>query len=332
MPTATTPPVPVVRHAQFQAPRQVSATYDGLTSAAQLVASGAVRPLSLATEDFNEDGWPDLVAGYATGDGDGVVVLYFGDRDAYAPEKPETLAGIAQNRFPLPFLSEARAFTLPEAPDFLAAGDFNKGGNPGLLVGARGSQQLYILAGDGRGGLGTPQAVVLPGRLTALAAGHIGREDSWPDVAVGVVGSNGPELLVFKGGRGGLFAPPVAYSLDAEATSLKIGNLDDDPYGDVAILAGGSLSILHGQLWGPGAASGVPRSAAPELESVPAAGGATAFAIGDFIWERNNRMEIAVLAGGGVQILSRGTPDKRPVPVAQIERRDRPWPSCGWPD
>jgi len=274
--------------------------------------------LSLATEDFNEDGWPDLAAGYATGDGDGVAVLYFGDRDAYAPEKPETLAGIAQNRFPLPFLSEARAFTLPEAPDFLAAGDFNRGGNPGLLVGARGSQQLYILAGDGHGGLGTPQAVVLPGKLTALAAGHIGREDSWPDVAVGVVGSNGPALLIYKGGLGGLFAPPVVYALDDEATRLKIGNLDDDAYGDVAILAGGSLSILHGQLWGPGSATGVPRSAVPEMESVPAASGATAFAIGNFIWERNNRMEIAVLAGSGVQILSRGTPDKRPLTVAQI--------------
>src|SRR5271157_1681312 len=316
--TATTPAVPAVRHAQFQAPRQVPATYDGPTSTAQLVASGAVRPLSLATEDFNEDGWPDLVAGYATGDGDGVAVLYFGDRAAYAPEKPEALAGIAQNRFLLPFLSEARAFTLPETPDFLAAGDFNKGGNPGLLVGARGSEQLYFLAGDGHGQLGAPQGVPLPGKLTALAAGHIGREDSWPDVAVGVVGSNGPALLIYKGGLGGLFAPPVVYLLDAEATSLKIGNLDDDPYGDVAILAGGSLFILHGQLWGPGAASGVLRSAAPELESVPGSSGATAFAIGDFIWERNNRMEIAVLSGSGVQILSRGTPDKRPLTVAQI--------------
>jgi hypothetical protein len=274
--------------------------------------------LSLATEDFNEDGWPDLAAGYTTAQGDGVAVLYFGDREAYAPEKPETLAGIAQNRFPLPFLSEARAFALPEAPDFLAAGDFNRDGNPGLLVGARGSEQIFILAGDGRGGLGTPQGVALPGKLTALAAGHIGHGDSWPDVAMGVVGSNGPELLIYKGGLGGLFAPPVVYSLEAAATSLKIGNLDDDPYGDVGILAGGSLFILHGQLWRSGAANGVPRSAAPELESVPVSSDVTAFAIGDFIWERNNRMEIAVLAGSGVQILSRGTPDKRPVSIAQI--------------
>ena len=316
--TATAPTVPVVRHAQFQPPRSAPATFDEPTGAAKLMASGAVRPLSLATEDFNEDGWPDLVAGYATASGDGVAVLYFGDRDAYAPEKPETLAGIARNRYPVPFLTKARAFTLPEAPDFLAAGDFNKGGNPGLLVGARGSQQLYFLAGDGRGDLGAPQSVALPGTLTAMATGHIGRGDSSPDVAVGVVGINGPELLIYKGALGGLFAPPVAYSLDAEATSLKIGNLDDDPYGDVAIVADGSLFILHGQLWGPGAATGIPRSAAPELESVPLSSDAQAFAIGDFIWERNDRMEIAVLSGSGVQILSRGTPDKRPFTVAQI--------------
>jgi len=309
----------MVPRPHFGRPRAVpTAAYDGLTGTAQLMASGAVQPLSLATEDFNEDGWPDLVAGYATGSGDGVAVLYFGDRDAYAPEKPETLAGIRQNRFPIPFLPQARAFALPEAPDFLAAGDFSRSGNPGILVGARESEQLYIVPGDGHGKLGAPQSVSLPGKLTAMAAGQIGRGDTSPDVAVGVVGINGPELLIYKAGLGGLLAAPVVYSLADEVTSLRIGGLDDDPYGDVAILAGGSLFILHGQLWGPGAASGVPLSPALELESVPLSSSARAIAVGDFIWERNNRMELAVLTGSGVQILSRGTPDKRPVSVTQI--------------
>ena len=316
---ATTPSVPAAPRPQFGQPRAVpTAAYDGLTGPAQLMASGAVQPLSLATEDFNEDGWPDLVAGYAIGSGDGVAVLYFGDRDAYAPEKPQTLAGIRQNRFPIPFLPQARAFALPEAPDFLAAGDFSQSGNPGLLVGARGSEQLYIVPGDGHGKLGAPQSVSLPGRLTAMVAGQIGQGGSSQDVAVGVVTMNGPEFLIYKGAFGGLSAAPVVYSLADEATSLKIGGLDDDPYGDVAILASGSLFILHGQLWGPASASGLPLSPAPELESVPLSSSARAFAIGDFIWERNNRMEIAVLTGSGVQILSRGTPDKRPVTVAQI--------------
>ena len=313
------PTVPTMVSPEFQPPRALPiAAYDGLTATAQLMTSGAVRPLSLATDDFNEDGWPDLAAGFATNSGDGVAVLYFGDRDAYAPETPQTLAGIRQNRFPIPFLSEARAFALPEAPDFLATGDFSKTGNPGLLVGARGSEQLYVLPGNGHGKLGAPLSISLPGKLTALATGQIGRGDTSPDVAVAVTGINGPELLIYKAAFGGVFATPIVYALSGEVTSLKIGSLDDDPYGDVAILAGGSLYILHGQLWGPGAASGTPLSPAPELESVPLSSSARAIAVGDFIWERNNRLEIAVLTGSAVQILSRGTPVKRPVPVAQI--------------
>ncbi|HWT79716.1 MAG TPA: VCBS repeat-containing protein, partial [Candidatus Methylomirabilis sp.] len=121
-------------HAVFQAARQLPTAYEGLATTAQILGSGQARPLTLVSDDFNRDGWPDLVAGYATGLGDGVLVLYLGDKEAFAPDKPEVLAGIAQGHSPTPFLHSARTFDVPEPPDFLAVGDFNRDGDPDLLI------------------------------------------------------------------------------------------------------------------------------------------------------------------------------------------------------
>jgi FG-GAP repeat len=315
-PQAPAPTVsPILYFSTFlQPPRELKATISGPSQDTEALGSGQGHPLTLATEDFNGDGWPDLVAGYAAPSGSGSVVLYFGNREAFSPT-----SSMSVRVAPLPFLPQARAFDLPEPPELLAVGDFTRDGRPDIVAGARGSGKLYLLAGDGRGGFLAAKTISLPGYLTALAAGKIGQNDASSDLAVGVQSPDGASLLIYKGAWGGLSAQPLAYRLRDVATTLAIGNLDDDPYGDVAMVAGGEVLILHGQIWDSSAANGTTRVAAPELESVSLGFSAASLAIGDFIWDRNDRFELAVLdQGGTVHILARGTPDTRPKTVAEM--------------
>src|SRR2546427_7461984 len=58
----------------------------------------SVRPLSLASDDFNGDGFPDLVCGYASRQG-GLLTIYRGNPEAYSPHDPEVLRGIGRAQF-----------------------------------------------------------------------------------------------------------------------------------------------------------------------------------------------------------------------------------------
>src|SRR5438093_810196 len=86
------------------------------------------EPLSLASADFDEDGVPDLVSGYAY-NGEGIVTLLRGNVDSIYPNAPEAQARRANGTFTeAPFLSPGRSFETPSAADFVAAGDFDGGG------------------------------------------------------------------------------------------------------------------------------------------------------------------------------------------------------------
>src|SRR5258706_13390248 len=70
----------------LDAPRELKPVYRAMASPAprdaeESVASlvlGSARPLSLGTDDFDADGFPDLVAGYADVGG-GILALHRGD-------------------------------------------------------------------------------------------------------------------------------------------------------------------------------------------------------------------------------------------------------------
>ena len=51
---------------------------------AQEINVSQITPLTLATGDLNDDGFPDLVCGYEA-PGGGLVVIHYGDERAYAP-------------------------------------------------------------------------------------------------------------------------------------------------------------------------------------------------------------------------------------------------------
>jgi CSLREA domain-containing protein len=225
----------------------VVAAYEGPQELQQALQENLAEPLSLASADFNEDGVPDLVSGYAY-QGRGVVSLLRGNVDAIYANAPEAQQRRANGSFTdAPFLSPARLSLVPTAADFIGAGDFDGDGHWDVVTGSRGSDALYLLAGDGRGGFSAPQAIELAGTLTALVTGEINRADGLTDVVVGVNTKDGPRLLVFEGPNGALKAKPEVLRMPAAVTALALGQLDNSYEMDLAVGAGEQLLIVDGR-------------------------------------------------------------------------------------
>ena len=90
------------------------------------------HPLALVAADFDEDGTPDLVIGYAEADA-GLLRRLRGNPDAIYPNAPEAQQRRAEGHFTeAPFLSPAARVAIPQAPDFIGAGDFDGDGHQDL--------------------------------------------------------------------------------------------------------------------------------------------------------------------------------------------------------
>src|SRR5205085_4596279 len=135
----------------------------------QEMKPGQATPVSLASEDVNADGFPDLIAGYAGSSG-GMLALHLGNPEAFAPKNPETIRAIGQSQFPDPFLKGATVIWTPDVPDFLVVGDFNRDGKLDILTAAKGGNALHLLAGNDDHGFNPPEDISLPGDVTALTA------------------------------------------------------------------------------------------------------------------------------------------------------------------
>jgi uncharacterized repeat protein (TIGR01451 family) len=300
-------------------PQALSVTFDSPaigapTRVMQSFATGQVQPLTLANGRFyEEDGIEGLAVGYATSSG-GAVAIYRGNLDAFAPQSEESFLAIGQGRFPAPFLPNARLFELPQRPDFIAAGDFTGGDHVDVVAATKGSSALYILANDAHGNFTAYPAFTLPGVVTALATAKFNNQIS-EDIIVAVDRPAGPALLVYSTSAHGLYLIG-AYPLQAPATALAVGNLDGDAVPDVAVIAGGNLSILHGRNL---TAAGNP---AQGPEAVPLPFSSTAIALGSFIFDRDNRSQIALLASdGSLNIVVRNGFDPTPWTLDEIRAR-----------
>src|SRR2546423_2609393 len=79
-------------------------------SAAAFGAAGNARPLTLAAADFDLDGAPDLLSGYAAG-GQGLITFRRGNIDAFAPSDPAIFQAIQQGQMPDSLLPDTRSFS-----------------------------------------------------------------------------------------------------------------------------------------------------------------------------------------------------------------------------
>jgi hypothetical protein len=254
----------------------------------------------LAAADFNADGAMDVVAGYATDSG-GVLAVLRGNPDAYAPKNPSLYKKALQGSMPSTFLSKATVFAVPESPDLLVTGDFNRDGHKDVLVAARGGA-LYLLAGDGRGNLLPPKEVALPGQVMALAVTADGH------VAVSMEGAHGAQLALLAPSSQGLIRG-ATYTLPARGDAVAWGNLGGGA--DLAVGAGAHVVMIYNAL-----------AANAQTETVSVPFQVLALTLGDFIWDRDGRTEIAVLANdGSIHILQHGTLDTKPLTAADVPGR-----------
>ena len=227
--------------------REVPTYFTAASLAEKTLQQGSGRPLSLTSADFDEDGVPDLVCGYS-GPGGGILSWLRGNVDSIYPNTPEAQQRRVNGEFTdAPFLPSARAFELPSGPDFIGAGDFDADGHLDVLTAARGDNALYLSAGDGHGRFAAASRVALPGRITALATGEVNRADGLTDFVVGIVSANGPKALVFESPEGALRGKAEEFDLPGEATSIALGDLDNDYQMDIAIAAANDLVVVYGR-------------------------------------------------------------------------------------
>ncbi|MGB9120429.1 MAG: CSLREA domain-containing protein [Candidatus Angelobacter sp.] len=263
------------------------------------VAPAGAQPLSLTTGDVDEDGIADLLVGYS-----GHISIQRGNLDAFAPQSDASFQAIAHGQFPAPFLAQSSTLATPVNPDFMAVGHFTGSGHNDLVIAAKGGGALYVFAGDGKGNFAAPQTVNLPGGVTAMLGGDLGRATGFTQVLVGINGHSGPELAVFSGSQDGV-NPIAAFPLSGPASNLTFGDFGDGA-NDLAFLAGGKVQILRAQTM--------------TLQQVSLPITASALAVGTFVIDRNPGLQLALLtADGAIHIAAHNEFDPRAYSTDELK-------------
>jgi hypothetical protein len=295
--------------------REMSVNYRGEQSAVAALQNGVAQARALASADFDRNGTPDVVAGFAF-NGAGMITLQRGNPDAFAPADDSVFGRMQQGYNPDSLLPGADVYAVPSSPDFLVTGNFTHDSEKDVLFAAKGGA-LYLMAGDGSGRLGAPQQIDLPGPVTALGAGEFRAADGFTDVAVGVSGPGGESLLILDGADG-LSNTLAQYQLSEPASGVELGSLDDDPFMDVAVAAGSEILVVHG--WGRKELV----AAASREERINVGAGVRGLALGEFAWDRDGRTELGALTSdGAVQIVQNAKLDNRPFTKAEAAQRTR---------
>src|SRR5512140_2617466 len=263
----------------------------------------AAQPLSLITGDVDEDGIADLLVGYS-----GHVSIQRGNLDAFAPQSDASFQAIAHGQFPAPFLAQSSTLATPANPDFIAVGHFTASGHNDLVIAAKGGSALYVFAGDGKGNFAAPQTVNLPGGVTAMLGGNLGRANGFSQIVAGINGHSGPELAVFSGSQDGL-DPVAAFPLAGTASNLNFADFGDGG-NDLAFLAGGKVQILRAQTM--------------TLQTISLPISATALAVGTFVIDRNPGLQLALLtADGTIHIAAHNEFDPRAYSADELKTLGR---------
>ena len=259
-------------------------------------APRCAKPLALAAGDLDEDGVPDLMMGCEDSEGGGVVVVYRGREQAVYPR---AWSGSDHRE---PFVGPGVGIVVPSRAEFVFTGDFNGDGRLDVVVAARGSRCLQLLPGNGRGRLGPPEPVVLPGRVTDLVSGEFNRRDGLPDLVVGVETGDGSRLLVFQSADGALRRPATSVAVPGKVIDLAFGQLDGHFARDLAVATEAGLVVVHGR-----DRSGKHPEEGHAVDRWDLSFEASAIAVGDFLWEPVRESEIALLSSEGVIHLMRRT-------------------------
>lgn len=301
--------------------------YEGSDEAVRILGRDEAAALAAASDDFDEDGVPDLVCAYAAPAG-GVLTLHRGNVDSIYPNTSAAQQRRTQGKFTAaPFLSPARVFEARQSPEFVGAGDFDADDHRDLIAAQAGAVALWFYAGDGHGGFAAARPIVLPGAVTALEVGEMNRRDGLADIVVGVAGEAGAQALVFESPLGAINAEPEVFDLPAPAASLALGEIGGGYEQDLAIAAGNQLIIISGRDRKLSFdASLQPPVERPKVSSWSFDFNIKSLAIGDF--KGDNHADIAMLGDDGRVRIGRN-------PAAASSKRRKTTPGAAslaaWP-
>jgi hypothetical protein len=250
---------------------------DGTFRSHRLYPTGDT-PVAVASGDFNNDGYPDLVTtnsmdrtvSVLLGNGDGTyqaqntylvgnnpVAVAVGDFDKdgkvdlamanYGTAKTpgntvSILLGNGDGTFPQP---SSYAYTVGTSPLAIAVGDFNKDGNLDLLVSNSGDSTLGMLAGNGDSSFQAQLTSPTPSNPGPFAVGDL-NGDGIPDVVVVLPRSKSVATLLGKGD--GTFLPESQAATGNNPVSVALGDFNGDGKIDVAAAnsSDNTMSVLLG--------------------------------------------------------------------------------------
>ncbi len=275
-------------------------------------AAGAT-PGAVATDDFNDDGSPDLVVAHPGGNsvslllndgngafgsphnlttGAGPVAAVTGDFNSDG-ESDIATANAGDGTVTFLLGDGTGAFTkvstaagsIPGTLTGIAVGDFNGDGNSDVAVTS--TTGVYMIASNGDGTFAAP-SLVFGGSFAGVAVGDFNADGS-DDLAV--TDPAGGKVDVALGNGDGTFGTATAFAAGAGAAAIATGDLNGDGVTDIAVTNPGSNSVNvllgNGAQQSPGSGGGpiliYPPAPTPVPQPSPVGGAplsATAVAIG----------------------------------------------------
>lgn len=177
---------------------------------------------TLGIGDFNNDGRPDVLEGFALGSGE----LQFGQANGS-------------------FVVGNTALRVGRSPRHIVVADFDQDGNADFAVTNEYHSNISVRLGDGTGHFGPMVEYVVGWRPSDLVAADLDGDGNL-DLAVATWSNGSPGIVGFRGNGSGAFTPMGALS-NHIALSLAAADLDGD--GDVDLVANsnaGEALILLG--------------------------------------------------------------------------------------
>lgn len=194
--------------------------------------------LSMVSGDFDEDGVPDLAAGFQRTAGAGLI-LYEGNADSVYADSPEARRNTINGSKSPASLSPTKSVALASVPNFLIADDFDGDGHLDVAFAARGGDAFHVLAGDGRGDFVSSRKIELIGRVTALGSADSSVSGGLAYIAVGIVDDSGPAVLLFRS----LGSKPLIIRTPAEVATVAFRRSSLRNATDLLIAAGNELLV-----------------------------------------------------------------------------------------